>query len=466
MSDWIKLRYLPLMSVYFFTGLSGLTAVSWLFFQKDVLTLTAAQLVAVGTWAGIPWSIKMLFGAFIDGVPIFGSRRRAYIIIGALLTALGILGGVDHASTQYLFTAIGEFQGTLLTMLVATLGVVISDIVADTYAVELAETDQDINRLQVLSRLSLSAGAIAAAALTGWLASILPFATVFAIELLCPLGIILAALLVKIPDPKQSAPLNRELILGSLLILEAFILCYMWSIGTWGLFLINLVILSFFLFRLLSQTQNRQMFISFCLAIIALFFLRLSPGVGAGLMWFQEGILGFDREFFGTLRVVAQVVSTITLFGLAAYFAKGKIFFSMAVIVGIGTLLNTPEILVYYGYHEALGISARTIMLADAAAGAPLGALSMIPLGILIARHAPAMQRATYIALTASFMNIPMMGGRVLTEWLNSRFVVTRTNFDQLGTLLLMSLGLGILMSILGLVFLWGSGRVQGDQDS
>jgi hypothetical protein len=149
------------------------------------------------------------------------------------------------------------------------------------------------------------------------------------------------------------------------------------------------------------------------------------------------------------------------LFLLAPYFAKGKIFSSMAIITGLGLLLGLPEIAVYYGWHEVLGLSARTVMLADAAAGAPLGALSMIPLGILIAQHAPEAQRATYIALTASFMNVPLMGGKVLTEQLNKIFVVTREDFSQLGMLLCSGWGVAAICSVIGLAFLWASIKIK-----
>ncbi len=31
----------------------------------------------------LPWSFKTIAGLFVDGVPLFGSRRRAYLILSA-----------------------------------------------------------------------------------------------------------------------------------------------------------------------------------------------------------------------------------------------------------------------------------------------------------------------------------------------------------------------------------------------
>ena len=42
-------------------------------------------------WLSLPWTVKMVFGELVDSVPIFGSQRRSYILIGAAATAAGML---------------------------------------------------------------------------------------------------------------------------------------------------------------------------------------------------------------------------------------------------------------------------------------------------------------------------------------------------------------------------------------
>ena len=58
---------------------------------KERLSLTPAELAGVGGWLSLPWTVKMVFGQLVDSVPIFGSQRRSYILIGAVLTACGLL---------------------------------------------------------------------------------------------------------------------------------------------------------------------------------------------------------------------------------------------------------------------------------------------------------------------------------------------------------------------------------------
>ena len=81
--------YLPLVMVYFAYGALGLIDVSRDMWIKERLTLTPAELAGIGVWLSLPWTVKMVFGELVDSVPIFGSQRRSYILIGAALTACG-----------------------------------------------------------------------------------------------------------------------------------------------------------------------------------------------------------------------------------------------------------------------------------------------------------------------------------------------------------------------------------------
>ena len=82
-----RLSYLPLVMVYFAYGALGIIDVSRDMWIKERLTLNPAELAGIGVWLTLPWTIKMVFGELVDSVPIFGSQRRSYILIGAALTA-------------------------------------------------------------------------------------------------------------------------------------------------------------------------------------------------------------------------------------------------------------------------------------------------------------------------------------------------------------------------------------------
>ena len=86
-----RLRYLPLILVYFAYGALGLIDVTRDMWIKEQLRLGPSDLAAIGVWLGLPWAVKMVFGELVDSVPIFGSQRRSYILIGAACTAAGML---------------------------------------------------------------------------------------------------------------------------------------------------------------------------------------------------------------------------------------------------------------------------------------------------------------------------------------------------------------------------------------
>ena len=133
----LKKEYIPLLTIYFSYGLSGFSAVALTFWEKENLTLSAEQLISISVWVMIPWTLKMVFGQMIDTVPILGSRRKAYIFIGAIFMTLGTILLAGLAGNHEQITSIGTpYTIYLLSALFSTLGFVIQDVTADTMSTE------------------------------------------------------------------------------------------------------------------------------------------------------------------------------------------------------------------------------------------------------------------------------------------------------------------------------------------
>lgn len=457
----IKAEYVPLLMVYFTTGLGGLTAVAGTVFTKDIITLGTPALIALGVYTGLPWSIKMVFGSLIDSVKIFGNNRKSYIYLGQFLIFLGILGSVDHASTQYLFTHLGEFTALLITGLLATTGVVLSDIVADVMAIELVEDndpekDAKLGMLQVLSRLSLVFGAVIAAALSGPLATHFDTATVFAINLICPILAVGAISLVKLNYVPEETKLDLKLLLGGLAY-GILALCAGSFGGTTSVFFVSFTIITIMLGLLLKDSFPKDMIKPFIFAMSAIFLFRVVPSVGPAGMWWYMNDLGFDEDFIGMLRLTSTLANFTLLFFLSDLITKSSIFKTLTILTVVATVVSIPDILIFYGMTG--DINPRLIVWLDSAMVGPMGNLAMIPLGILVAKNAPPKKRAVYISLTASLMNIALVGGDVITQWLNEKFTVTRENFENLGELMIYSLSISTVLSIIGTVLLWYATR-------
>jgi hypothetical protein len=59
------------------------------FFFKDTLGLNVAQMSFYNSLLNFIWVLKPVFGFITDSFSIFGSHRRSYLIIFALLGSLG-----------------------------------------------------------------------------------------------------------------------------------------------------------------------------------------------------------------------------------------------------------------------------------------------------------------------------------------------------------------------------------------
>ena len=131
----MRLSYLPPLMVYIAAGISGLTGIVGTFFVKEYLGLSAEFLAALGFWAGIPWALKMPLGHLVD---LIWKHKAGLVYLGAtlicasLLIMIGLLAdprrdGTDHATPT---------PGSCSTALLAPVGYVLQDVVADAMTVE------------------------------------------------------------------------------------------------------------------------------------------------------------------------------------------------------------------------------------------------------------------------------------------------------------------------------------------
>src|SRR3989337_2286254 len=122
----MRLRYLPLLMIYYAYGALGLVAIAEAFWIKEALTLSPAELAAIAVWLTLPWTIKMVFGQLADSVPVFGSQRRAYVYLGASLVAAGLVILAGAAGGWIAFA--GKNALYVTAQLLIVIGVVLQDV--------------------------------------------------------------------------------------------------------------------------------------------------------------------------------------------------------------------------------------------------------------------------------------------------------------------------------------------------
>jgi MFS family permease len=441
--------YLPILGTYFCYGASSVTAVALLYFEKDTLRLTPSAAAGIAFWLGLPWSMKMVAGVASDVYPIAGSRRGAYLLLGALCSLAGY---------AWLAAAVQSKATYLAASILVTVGLMVQDVVADALSVEVARTDEEMGQIQTLGRMATLAGGIGVGYVSGFLAgSIGPRAT-FACAMLLPA--VVAATVLFIPRETRARPTRGDegpfgggkarLVLLVGLGYAAFGVALQLADVPYAEEIILVVSATLISYLLARMGINR----SVAVAAVVIFLFRATPSVGQGYSYWAIDQLGFDERFLG---VLAQVGSILSLAGLLVFrktIVQRPVSFTLLWVMVAATVLYLPNIGLFYGLHDWLGISARTLAFIDTTISAPLAQLTMVPMLVLIAKTAPAGGEATMFAIMASLMNLALSASQLFTQYLNTAFAVTQQDYSNLGRLMVV-VGVIGLLPLLALPLLW-----------
>jgi len=473
----LRLSYLPPLMVYFAYGVAGLTSIVGTFFVKDYLGLSAAFLAALAFWVNVPWALKMPIGHLVDLIWRF---KSALVFLGAGLTAASLaimLGLLSHTEAMRAVMPLGAWY--VLSTLLAPVGYVIQDVVADAMTVEavprvnsegVAFPAEQIRlmhtTMQTLGRVAIVGGGIFVALLNVFMFEGVEtlaeqdkvgiYIDIYQIALLIPvisvLGVTLGGWL-KIRDTRRlmrkgfqwdkawemvrgqiERPAPNWWILGGSLLFVVFTITMGLSDVPFNqeiIFLGSLAIVLFLMFRLVRVLEPEARRVLVGTAII-IFVYRAMPGPGPGSTWWMIDELGFDQHFLSVLSLISSSLALLGMFLFRRFMAEKSIAYIMVFLTIISTILTLPVVGMYYGLHEWTAVhtggivDARFIALVDTALESPLGQVAMIPMLAWIANSAPANLKATFFAVMASFTNLALSLAQLGTKYLNEFFTVSR----------------------------------------
>ncbi len=478
----MRVSYLPPLMVYVAAGISGLTSIVGTFFVKDYLGLSAEFLAALGFWAGIPWALKMPLGHLVDlvwrwksGLVFFG----AGLITVSLVIMIGLL-----ASPEAMRQAMSAEAWFVLSTLLAPVGYVVQDVVADAMTVEaVPQFDADGRRvdadtlklrhttMQTLGRVAIIGGTVAVALANVILFSgvetmpeaekvaiyvriyeyalIIPVISVFGIALggwlkhrharaLHSQGIAWQEALDMVTG-RSEPPCPNWWILGGSLAFVIFTLAMGLANVPYAqeiIFAGSLGIVGFLMLKLMRELEPDARRVLLGTAVIV-FVFRALPSVGPGYTWWEIDVLGFDQQFISKLSLIASGLTMMGMFIFRRFIADHSIAYIVVFLTVIGTVLSLPNVGMYYGLHEwtarhtAGVVDARFIALIDTALESPLGQVAMIPMLAWIANSAPAHLKATFFAVMASFTNLALSLAQLGTKYMNQIYTVTREVKDR-----------------------------------
>jgi len=473
----MRISYMPPLMVYVAAGISGLTGIVGTFFVKEYLGLSAEFLAALGFWAGIPWTLKMPMGHIVD---LLWHWKSLMVFAGAGLIgiSLAIMVGLLE-SAPWMREVMSVEAWFVLSTLLAPVGYVLQDVVADGMTVEAIPTVDDSGRplekrtiklmhtnMQTLGRVAIVGGGILVSLVNVLMFSgvermteddkvavyILIYKMAMIIPVISVLGVVLASVLrqmrvrrfrrsgltaaqiQEILDPRTEPVKPSAWILGGSMAFVAFTL----GVGLGGIpfdqeivFAGSMAIVVFLMVRLLRELEPSQRLTLVGTALI-IYVYRALPGPGAGSTWWQIDHLGFDQQFISKLSLIGSSFALFGMFIFRRFMAERPIPYIVGFLTLVTTFLSLPIIGMYYGLHEWTAemtngvVDARFIALVDTALESPLGQVSMIPMLAWIAQNAPPHLKATFFAVMASFTNLALSLASLGTKYLNQIYTVTR----------------------------------------
>lgn len=392
------LELFAILSVYFVQGILGLARLAVSFFLKDDLGLSPAQMGALTGIAAIPWIIKPLFGFLSDGLPLFGYRRRSYLFLSGLLGSLSWL---------VLATMVNSVWGVTLSLLVTSLSVAVSDVIADSVVVERAQQESmsKAGSLQSLTWGTAALGGLITAYFSGLLLEQISTRTIFVITACFPLLVSFSAFL--IGEEKPASPSLKNPLANTKNQLQQ-----------------------------LGQTIRQK---SILLPTIFIFLWQATPSADSAFFYFTTNELGFEPEFLGRVRLVTSLAGLIGI-GLYQKFLKTIPFRPMlGWCTIISCLLGFTSLILVTHSNRAIGIDDHWFSLGDSLVLTVIGQVAFMPVLVLSARLCPKGIEATLFALLMSIWNLAGLTsqelGALLTHWLG----VTETNFDYLAPLIIIT---------------------------
>jgi len=318
--------------------------------------------------------------------------------------------------------------------------------------------------VQVLGRLAVSAGVLAVAGLSCWLASFMPPQDVFVIALIIP-AISVAGVFLRGTEIMERRPIDWRILGGGIAFGVVVVVLGVGDIpfAQEIIFIISMAVVCYMLVLVTAELDhNTRMGILF--APIIVFAFRAAPTVGDGYFWWTLDELKFDPKFYGTLRQTGAIMSIAVMWMFSRQLTELSVANTLFWLAVASTVLSLPNIALIYGVHQwteaVFGFGARSIAFVDAAASSPFAQLSMVPLLTLAAYYAPPGHRATWFALMASLMNIAVMASQLQTKYLNDIFVVGRGQYAELGPLMIWAVALSFIIPV-GAIALFGKRTVR-----
>ncbi len=348
--------------VYFAQGMYDLPTQTLTLTLKERFGLSAGQAATFFLIATIPWYIKPVYGLISDFVPLFGRRRKSYLLLSSGLAALSGAALAAMGSQSYI-VLVGFV--TLMGM-----GLAFTDVMVDALMVENGRARGLTGAFQSVQWAAIYGASILVGVVGGQLAARRNLHAAFAVAACFPVvSFVMALLFVR----ERPAAADREAFRRTLAsIREALRERDVW------------VVAGFILFW------------------------TFSPSFGPAFLYYQTDVLKFSQEFIGllySLNAVGYVVGALIYAPLSRRVPLKRLIvwsIGVAVVTTLGYLLyETPA----------------SAMIIDSVFGVA-GMIAQLAFLDLAAKACPPRVEGSFFALLMSVYNIGVKGSQITGGYL------------------------------------------------
>lgn len=325
----------------------------------------------------LPWTFKVIAGLLVDGVPLFGSRRRSYLLASSIVAMVMwfVMAAASHNQHLLLIAALG--MNTALVFGSTTAGGLL---------VEGGQRFNASGKLSSLRAFAQNLGAAVAMPLSGYLAGhALGWTSAVAAV---PLSCMFLATWFFLREPCLPSVQETSRSFGEACARVAR------SIG-----------------RQLGNVLRPQMLMP---ALLLLFIQGVPTFRSTSFYEYQTKTLGYSDEVLGWLGLAGLGVALLGPVGYALICRKLPLRVSLYGSIG----LTAASCLPYLFYPEWNGGASLARVLAIEAVGTFLMYLAYVPLFDLAVRSTPKGSEALGFSLLISVWNIGLMIGGKLGPWI------------------------------------------------
>lgn len=350
--------------VYFVQGAIGVSSLSLQFYLRRSLGWSVSEITMINSIATAPWIFKIFYGLMSDCIPIFGYRRKSYLILSSLFSVLG----------WFILANFGTVKTIILAaLLLVNTGFAMTDVVTDGLIVEHSVKDMSAF-YQSIAWGTRGLGAVLSGIIGGWLADHWKPHDVFELTLCLPLVVTFFAFWLK--DKKM-----ERMPFGTLL--EPLIQCLK-----------------------LFMNKDLRVFVMVLLA------LGIGTAFNIPLLFHLNEKLGFSSYFIGILSSLAWLGAI----------AGSLLFGNMMRRMTIARLLSWALLISAVGILGTFAIMDQMTAIAVALLGGLIGCLPLLAITTTSAKitHGSGVE-ATLFALLMGIYNLgqitfPFLGG-YLFKW-------------------------------------------------